>query len=113
MRESITSSTASYPAGRLPVDLTAADFNGDGVFDLAVVNVVDSDISVYLGNGDGTFSDQVTFPTGFGPQAIASGDLNGDGIVDLVAGNFNGDKRFDSAWNRRRYVCCSNAICIR
>ena len=35
----------------------AGDFNGDGRTDLAVANYGSNDVSVLLGNGDGTFQD--------------------------------------------------------
>ena len=41
------------------VALVAGDFNGDGRTDLAVANYDSNDVSVLLGNGDGTFQDQV------------------------------------------------------
>jgi hypothetical protein len=41
-------------------------------------------VSVLLGNGDGTFQDQVEHWTGGSPEAIAIADLNGDGKPDLV-----------------------------
>jgi hypothetical protein len=37
-----------YPVGRCPSSLAAADFNGDGKLDLAVVNVFDGTVSVLI-----------------------------------------------------------------
>ena len=46
--------------GSQPVALVAGDFNGDGRTDLAIANSGANDVSVLLGNGDGTFQTQVT-----------------------------------------------------
>ena len=66
----------------------AADFNGDGKQDLATANDIGSDnVSVLLGNGNGTFAAEVDYPVGSGvtaPSAIAAADLNGDGKPDLA-----------------------------
>ena len=88
-----------------------ADFNGDGIPDLAITQFLNSAISIYLGNGDGTFrpSSTVSAPfTVFAPLAVA-GDFNGDGKQDLLtfsgySGSLNpltlfaghGDGTFDS-----------------
>ena len=64
------------------------DFNGDGRTDLAVANYYDWDVSVLLGNGDGTFQDQMTYRVGDWPEAIVAGDFNGDGRTDLAVANY-------------------------
>jgi hypothetical protein len=76
-----------YPVGNFPVGIVAADFNGDGKIDLAVVNDYDSTVSILLGNGDGTFQSQTIVQVGTGPTSLGSGDFNGDGKVDLVTSN--------------------------
>ena len=76
-----------YTVGNIPVGIVAADFNGDGKIDLAVVNENDNTVSILLGNGDGTFQIQSTVAVGTGPVALSSGDFNGDGRVDLVTSN--------------------------
>ncbi|HEX4457229.1 MAG TPA: VCBS repeat-containing protein, partial [Polyangia bacterium] len=66
--------------------ITAADFDGDGKRDLAVLNASQGTPSVAIlqGNGNGSF---VVNPTQY-PVAeqsvIAAGDLDGDGKADLV-----------------------------
>jgi len=59
-----------------------ADFNGDGIPDLAGTGV--NAASVMLGNGDGTFRPKVNYPAGGQTQDLAAGDFNGDGRLDLV-----------------------------
>ena len=60
----------------------AADLNGDGKVDLTGAG--GNDVSVMLGNGDGTFRPKTDFPLGMQTQAVAAGDFNGDGRVDLM-----------------------------
>ncbi len=43
------------PSGFLPTALAAADFNKDGHIDFAVADKGNNTVSVFLGNGDGTF----------------------------------------------------------
>ena len=66
-----------------PENFVVGDFNGDGRADLASA---EGDISVSLGNGDGTFTPGIGTPaTSVGLLAsITAGDFNGDGKLDLV-----------------------------
>ena len=48
-----------------------------------------NNIGIFLGNGDGTFSDQIQFSTGFShPLFVTTGDLNNDNQTDLVVVNY-------------------------
>jgi hypothetical protein len=85
------SNSVPYSVGRQPTSVVAGDFNGDGVPDLVVANQSDNDISVLLGNGDGTFMQQAKFTTEQTPESIAVGDFNGDGIQDLAVANTQGN----------------------
>jgi FG-GAP-like repeat/FG-GAP repeat len=84
---SAVTSTVMYAAGLQPISLVAGDFNGDGRTDLAIANNGSNDISVLLGNGDGTFRNQVTYAVGSSPYTLVAGDFNGDGRTDLAVAN--------------------------
>jgi len=76
-------------AGTRPVAITTGDFNGDGNLDVAAANNDSGDVSVLLGQGDGTLIDAgTTFRIGTpdlaAPAALAVGDFNGDGKPDVV-----------------------------
>ncbi len=66
-----------------------ADFNNDGVLDLAVADALSNKVSVLLGNPDGTFGPPIIFQAGY-PVSIASGDMNGDGNQDLIVAEYGG-----------------------
>ena len=68
--------------------LGVADFNHDGVLDLAT-SLQPSGVAILLGNGDGSFQSQVSFAT-TSPWAICTGDINGDGNIDLALGSQDG-----------------------
>lgn len=81
---------STIPLGSVLLDVVAADFNADGMLDLAVTDVGSNTVSILLGNGDGTFGAPLTIPVGNGPRAIVAGDFNNDGKLDLAIPN-NGD----------------------
>lgn len=67
--------------------VAVGDFNGDGIPDFVVSDGVDNRVSVFIGNGDGTFKSGVTYAAGTGPSSVAVADVNGDGKLDLVVSN--------------------------
>ena len=74
----------NYTVGTLPFANAVADFNGDHILDVAVVNYNSNNVSILFGNGDGTFQPAVTYATGTEPSAITAIDLNNDGMPDLA-----------------------------
>jgi hypothetical protein len=74
----------SVPAG--PLAIAVADFNGDGLMDVATANIQQSssNIAVLLGNGAGALGAATNFNVGTAPNAIVARDVNLDGVPDLV-----------------------------
>lgn len=70
----------------VPNSVSVADFDIDGKADLSIVREGLSGVSIYPGNGDGTFGMNSDLLTGIGtsPRSQAVGDLNGDGRTDLA-----------------------------
>jgi hypothetical protein len=68
--------------------MVVGDFNGDGISDLAALDLSGEFISIFLGNGDGTFTrgSSITISTisAGSPTSLAIGDFNGDGKLDLA-----------------------------
>ena len=87
----------SYSSGGTqPLAIAIADVNGDKIPDLIVTNVTPgtgdptySEVSVLLGNGNGTFQTAVGYSSGgYFNYSVAIADLNGDGHPDLVVANY-------------------------
>ncbi len=85
-----------YPTDYEPDGMVVADFNGDGIPDLVVASVCGIDgelceapstLSLFLGNGDGSFQSRDIYTVGHGVFSIAAADFNGDGYLDLAAEN--------------------------
>jgi len=81
----------NYNVGSGPEAVTVGDLNRDGRPDLAVANSGSGNVSVLLGNGDGTFQASVDYPTNPAPTEFAVGNFNGDGLPDLVVANLTPD----------------------
>ena len=82
-----TFNSSTLTAGSSPQRNVAADFNGDGIMDLAVADGPNNQILVMLGNGDGTFQSPVPYSVGSGPSTLVAGDFDGDGKLDIAVGD--------------------------
>jgi hypothetical protein len=81
----------NYPGcnvGQSALQIVLADFNRDGVTDIALgcSDGKNGGLVIILGNGDGTFQTPVFYPTG-DAASIAIGDFNGDGLLDIALSN--------------------------
>lgn len=91
------SSPYSYSA---PNSVVVADFNGDGLNDVAIANAyIDQtstteqagyvSIALQKASAPGTFGSTAHFGTDGNPSAMAVGDMTGGGTKDLAVANFN------------------------
>jgi hypothetical protein len=100
--------------------VAVGDFNHDGKLDLAFADgqqingsAGNAELSIALGNGDGTFKAPVHYASpglpssdNLNPEDVAVGDVNGDGKLDVIVSNYddninvfigNGDGTFKPA----------------
>src|SRR5207244_7135523 len=86
-----------YATAPLPAAVAVADFNGDGKPDLVVADIGTlvrdeylpdtGEVSLLLGNGDGTLQGHSDFVTGTMASSVTVGDFNGDGALDVATAN--------------------------
>jgi hypothetical protein len=79
--------TPTYPAAGTPSPNETTDFDGDGLVDLVTSNTTGNNVSVFIGNGDGTFGPRTDYTVGSGPHGLAVLDVDGDGDVDIATAN--------------------------
>src|SRR5262249_20330629 len=78
-----------------PLFITAADFNGDQIPDLAIAHSSfqfsgAGSISILLGIGDGSFQAPASFALSGGPNMLAVGGFNSDKLRDVVVSQPSG-----------------------
>lgn len=68
-----------------------ADFDGDGLLDLATANRNRDTFSIIFGFGEGSFGAPQEFMTGAEPSQLAVGDFDGDGRDDVATVDYADD----------------------
>jgi len=89
--DALSFTTATYATGDGPHGVVVGDLDGDGNQDLALANTVSGDVSVLLGNGDGTFQPATAYGGGGWPYSLSLGDFDNDGDLDIAVPNNNND----------------------
>ncbi len=82
-------STPEYAITLTSKSIFVGDFNNDGKLDFAATNYDANTMSIWLGNGDGTFGIKTDYNTGAGPWDIIGSDFNSDGKQDLAVTNYH------------------------
>lgn len=85
--------TAQYEYGDTPTSVALKDLNQDSKPDMIVTygGPMLSAVSVWIGNGDGTFRDPKDYKSGRRPLGVSVADFNNDRMLDLLVINGEGD----------------------
>jgi Big-like domain-containing protein/VCBS repeat protein len=83
----------NYGSGGSLTSVAIADFNGDGIPDIAALDLAGSSVQMFYGTGKGLFTEGASYPTG---GNNANGSKNG-GFNQIVAQDFNNDGHIDIA----------------
>ena len=101
---------ASFAGARA---IVSADFNRDGLPDVALANSGRNSVTVLLNHRDAGLARAADVAVGAGPFAMTTGDFNRDGIPDLAVANADGNSisvllgRGDASFTRNDIAAAS------
>jgi hypothetical protein len=80
----------STGSGSGPHSVATGDVNNDSRLDIVVANFWTNNVGIFLGHGDGTFSNQTTYSTDYDsrPSSVDVGDFNNDSRLDIIVANY-------------------------
>lgn len=81
------SSAATVGVQTTPRSIAIADFNSDGIQDVAVSNQGSNSVSIRIGDGAGGFSGSTNVSVASTPRTVVTADFNGDGNMDIATAN--------------------------
>ena len=86
----VSQTTYSTGNGSHPCWVAVGDFNNDSRLDIVVANSGTNNVGIFLSNGTGTFSSQITYSTGLGsqPYSVAVLDFDNDTRLDIAVANY-------------------------
>jgi hypothetical protein len=79
------------PNGNTPSPNEGADFNADGVIDLAIANTQNTQVSILMGDGTEGYEPEVSYTADLRVRGIGILDADGDGDDDIVTANRSGN----------------------
>lgn len=92
--------------------LVAADFNADGILDLAAtLGGLSSSVVVVKGDGLGGFLWPLVLTAGSSANHLATGDLNNNGSIDIAVANVNSNNVSIFFWNGNRHLRRGDEFC--
>ena len=81
----------TLPNGDTPSPSEGADFNADGIIDLAIANTQNTQVSILMGDGIEGYEPEVSYTADLRVRGIGVLDADGDGSDDIVTANRTGD----------------------
>lgn len=81
----------TYLTGERPTQISAGDFNGDGLPDVAILDQASAELWVYLNQSGGRFGQPLRSAAGNEPSSFTVVNFNSDRKLDILVGNEFGD----------------------
>ncbi len=81
----------SISGGSRPSTNEGFDFNLDGLMDFTAGNSTNNKVTVFTGDGTGSFSNIQNYNAGNGIRGLVIIDTNGDGFPDIITANRDGN----------------------
>src|SRR5512143_3040520 len=76
-----------FGTGATPIRVAAGDVNGDGWPDIVTADMGGGDVTILLGDGQGSFRPGVRRAAGKEPYGVAAEDVDGDGRAEIFVAN--------------------------